>query len=147
MHKPCEIQTGVTAQASCLLTCIGKGSEVKHIAPFPLTNLEVGCHRDLVNSKLRSVWPEKVLQEHCPSQQGARPPPQLCNAKRPHTTFVPRAIGAVGDAARRLQGRRAQSSPCTPSSAGHQSGVTKLRSLAVEAVVCCPTGFPYGGRG
>lgn len=52
--KRCKSKADVSAESSCLLTWIRKGSEVKLILHFQLTNLELGCPGNLVTSKICS---------------------------------------------------------------------------------------------
>lgn len=52
--KPHKIQTDVTAESNHLLIGMRKGSRVKLILHFQLTNLECGCQGESINSRICS---------------------------------------------------------------------------------------------
>lgn len=86
--KPHKIQIDVTAESSHLLIGMRKGSRVKLILHFQLTNLELGCHRKWINSRVCSC-----MGREC----AARTAPAVSEGLGSHLTLraVPRASSAV----------------------------------------------------
>lgn len=65
--KPHKIQIDVTAESSHLLIGMRKGSIVKLILHFQLTNLELGCHRKLINSRVCSCMGRECAARRAPA--------------------------------------------------------------------------------
>lgn len=88
LPKTHKIQTDVTAESSHLLIGMRKGSRVKLILHFQLTNLELGSHRKSIHSKICSSRGRECA---------ARAAPAVSEGLGSHLTLraVPRATSAA----------------------------------------------------
>lgn len=144
--KPHQIQTDVTAESNHLLRGMRKGSRVKLILHFQLTNLECGCQGKSINSRIYSSKGRGCAARTAPAVSEGLGSQLTLRAAPRATSAAPLVLMVTTPCHTQWSQQPVQER--SHLSSGHHSGIQSFHHLLQKAGVRLPPDFlPRGNMG